>query len=58
MDRHLPRLTRHRRRPASTRSQVRQRTAQLCDHYRVSRFLDDLHDHFMSEVAGSMGEQR
>lgn len=57
MDRHLSRLTRHRRRPASTRSQVRQHTAQLIAHYRVSRFLDDLHDQFMGEVAGSMEEQ-
>jgi hypothetical protein len=55
MDRHLPRLTRHRRRPVSTRAQVRQHVAQIHGLY-VSRFPDDLYD-FMSEVADSMEEQ-
>jgi len=56
MDHRLHRFTRHRRRPAITRSQVRQHTGRLRDLY-AGRFLDDLHDHFISEAAESMEEQ-
>jgi hypothetical protein len=52
---YLPRLTRHRRRPAITRSQVRQHVAQLRGLY-LNRFPDDLYD-FIGEVADSMEEQ-
>lgn len=53
---HLHHFTRHRRRPAVTRSQVRQHVAHLCGLY-LSRFPDELYDCLMSEVADSMEAQ-
>ena len=56
-DHRSKRFTRHYRRPAPTRCQVRQHVGQLRDLHQVKGFLDDLHDAFLGEMTTSIEEE-